>query len=519
MLATYQIAFPMRSPEYASARTLIPSELSMSASKPVTVLCNRPLRAAWAITGATVISFAATPPLAQDRDPMLLFDQNATTVRGHFQFGLNAVSEQNLFWNFSDTVAPGSGFDSDANWLETYIKPGLSFEKTLDGGSVLYGKVSTVSSYTFGTDAYDFERIGRTTVEEAFLGFRTPSTETLSFDVSLGPRELKLGTGMLIANGGSSGFERGALKFGPRKAWEMAAIGRVATGGFTGTAFYIDPNERPASDGKNELAGLDLRYDAQAGGYLGLTYINVLNSESPYIKAAPDGIGAPTVLPGARDGTNALNLYAKSNPFSGALQNWVISADFAYEWNRDIDLDAWAGRVQLGYTFADLPWSPALTYSYQTFSGDDPKTSKLERFDPLYYEGSPSAWATGSKSSMVFINSNVHAHTLALRMQPTKQDTLTLRYSHIRANELRSPIQFGQATRVDTTGGTANVISGVTNAHLSDDVFLEYNRIINRNTFLTAGLSVSFPGKGIRTTVDGDVPNWTGAFVNVVFNY
>ena len=61
---------------------------------------------------------------------------------------------------------------------------------------------------------------------------------------------------MLIANGATSGFERGALKFGPRKAWEMAAIGRLSYGNFTGTAFYLDPNELPSTDGNNELAGL-----------------------------------------------------------------------------------------------------------------------------------------------------------------------------------------------------------------------------------------------------------------------
>lgn len=468
---------------------------------------------------ACILATTTCVAQAQDRDPMLVYEANGTTVRGHLQFGLNAVSERNLFWNFSDTVAPGSGFDPDADWLELYVKAGLSFEKALDGGSAVYGKATAVASYTIGTDAYDFGNTGRVTLEEAYLGFRTQASEGLSYDLSLGPRELKLGTGMLIANGGSSGFERGALKFGPRKAWEMAAIGRVSGSGFTGTAFYIDPNERPANDGKNELAGLDLVYDDPAGGYLGLSYINVLKSQSPYIQAAPGGIGAPNILPGARDGTNALNLYAKSNPLSGAFENWVFTADLAYEWNDDIDLRAWAGRAQAGYTFSRLPWAPTLTYSYQTFSGDDPNTSKLERFDPLYYEGSPSAWATGSKSSMVFINSNVQAHGLALRMQPTRKDTVTLRYAHIRANELRSPIQFGQAARIDTSGGTANVISGVTDAHLSDDLFLEYSRIINRNTFLTAGVSVSLPGDGIKSTVVGNVPNWTGGFINVVFNF
>src|SRR5690606_28648080 len=136
------------------------------------------------------------------------------------------------------------------------------------------------------------------------------------------------------------------------------------------------------------------------------------------------------------------------------------------------------------------------TYSCQSFSGDDPNTAKLERLDPFYYQRSPGAWATGSKSSMVFINSNVQSHELSLRIQPTERDTFTLRYAHIRVNELRSPLQFGQATRMELVGGTANLIAGVTSAHLADDVFLEYNRIINPHTFLTVGVNASFPGKG-----------------------
>jgi hypothetical protein len=172
--------------------------------------------------------------------------------------------------------------------------------------------------------------------------------------------------------------------------------------------------------------------------------------------------------------------------------------------------------VTVGYTFAQTQWSPNLTLGYQTFSGDDPNTTKLERFDPLYYQGSPSAWATGSKSASTFINSNVNAATVALRVQPTRQDTLTLRYAHIRANELNSPVQFGQATRVTVNG---NVVSGVTDPHLADDLLLEYSRIVNRNTFLTAGLSVSFPGEAIDNVIGRTASPWTGGFINVVFNY
>jgi hypothetical protein len=217
----------------------------------------------------------------------------------------------------------------------------------------------------------------------------------LSYDLSLRPRELTLGTGMLIAKGATSGFERGALKFGPRKAWERAAISRLSYGNVTGTGFFLDPNELPSTEGNNALAGFDLRYDDPRGGYLG-----------------------------AREWSQTLGVYGKTNLFEGAL-------------------------------------------------------------------------------------------TLAVQVKPTRQDTQTLRYAHIRANELNSPVQFGQATRVNVNG---NVVSGVTDAHLAGDLFLEYSRIINRNTFLTAGVSVSFPGAGIDNVTGGSADPWTGGFVNVVVN-
>jgi len=469
-------------------------------------------------TLAAVMSGMACPGLvaAQERDPMQFYDADGLKVRGHLQFGLNAITESNLFWDLAGTTAPGSGFDPEASWLEAYIKPGISFEYQLDTGAFFYGKLSAVSSYTWGTDAFDTGDNGSTTLEEAYLAIRGALSTELSYDLSIGPRELNLGTGMLIASGGTSGFERGALKFGPRKAWEMAAIGRLSYGNLTGTAFYVDPNELPSSDGNNELAGLDLRYDDPGGGFLGITFVDVLNSESPYPQAAPGGVGAPSVTPGAREDTKTLSFYAKTNPFERALENWAFTADYAYQWNDRIDMEAWAGRLTAGYTFANLPWTPNLTLGYQTFSGDDPNTTKLERFDPLYYQGSPSAWATGSKSASTFINSNVNALSLALRVQPTPRDTVTVRYSRIRANELNSPVQFGQATRVDLNG---NVVSGVTDAHLSDDLFIEYNRTINRNTFLSGGVAISYPGDGIDNVLGRNADPWTGGYLNVVVNF
>ncbi|WP_306150568.1 MULTISPECIES: alginate export family protein [unclassified Roseibium] len=196
----------------------------------------------------------------------------------------------------------------------------------------------------------------------------------------------------------------------------------------------------------------------------------------------------------------------------------LASDNSAAEWNETIDMFAWGGRLQAGHIWSEHSWLPSLTYTYKTFSGDDPATSQQERFDPLYYDGSPSSWATGSKSSMTFINSNVQAHAIAFNIKPTKKNSITLRYAHIRANELRSPIQFGQATRFEIAGGD-NIVAGVTDHHLADDFFLEFSHGFNRNAFLTAGLSASFPGKGLDLAANRDLPVWYGGFLNLVINY
>jgi len=477
---------------------------------------------AYMVCVASAGMFAGADPASAQTDDLLLISRTENTeLRAHVQAGVNLVVENNLFWEFAETVAGNSEFNSDAAWLEFYVKPGLSFTHQAGEHTTLYGAASVITSVTAGTDAFDAGDTGQTTVEDLYLGLRFGEATANRLDLSFGAREWKAGTGMLLANGGSSGFSRGALKLGPRRAWRVAGLASGTIGRVTGTAFYLDPNEAPDNDTDSSMAGLDLRHDGASGNFAGVTLGEVVRSRAPYPQAAPGGIGVPAILEGARDGLQFLTAYARLAPASGPLANAWLGLDLALERNERIDLEAWAGRVQVGYTFARHPWRPSISYVYQTFSGDDPDTTRLERFDPLYYEGNPSAWSTGSKSSMVFINSNVNAHQLVVSVAPTRQDTITLRVARISANELLSPIQFGQATRLEfDNGGIANPIAGVTRAHLSDDLYLEYSRVVTPNVYLTAGFSVSVPGAGINSIVPSvDAPLWTGGFVNLIVNY
>ena len=479
---------------------------------------SKPRLRRWTAFGCFCTTLFALPVTADERDPFLLHDDNGLTVRAHLQAGLNLVGEQDLFWSLSDIFAPTARYNPDKIWLEGYLKPGLSVRQLLNDHTSLYGKVSGVWSGTIAKDAYDRGDTGRVTLEEAFAGITIGAGTPVSLDLSAGARELKLGTGMLFANGGSSGFERGALKFGPRKAWELTGIATLMLGGLSVKGFYLDPNEVPSNDAKTKLAGVDLRYDDPARSFLGLTFATVPESNSAYPQAAPGGIGPPVVTTGAREGLHLVNAYGRTGQLQGGWANWFFSADFAYQWNDRINMEAIGGRAQVAYTFGQAMWTPRLMYTFQSFSGDDPATGGQERFDPLFFEGSPSSWATGSKSAMTFINSNVVAHQVELSVKPTRQDTFTLRYAHIRANELLSPVQFGQATRFQIAG-SSNIVTGVTSPHLADDVFLEWSRIINRNTYFTGGVSASFPGKGLELAAGRSLPVWLGAFANVVINY
>lgn len=459
--------------------------------------------------------WSATPAVAaQDPPPETLYERDGFSVVGHLQGGVNLVVEHHLFWDFGETVAGVTDFDPNAEWFEAYLKPGVTFERRAGDHATFYGGLSGVGSMTIGTDAFDAGDTGRVTLEEGYLGWRYAEGET-TFDLSVGPRVFKAGTGMLIEAGGSSGFSRGALKLGPRKAWGFAALGAISHGAFKGTAFYLDPNESPDNDSGNRLAGVDLRYDSNPNALIGLTAGKVIESGSPYPKAPPGGVGVPSIIPGARDGLEFINLYGRA-PLAG-LPNAFMAADLAFERNDRINMRAWAGRAQVGYTFAEHRWKPTFTIGYQTFSGDDPDTDRLERFDPLYYEGNPSAWSTGTKSSMIFINSNVNAWQVAASITPTPVDTFTVRIHRIDADQLRSPIQFGQATRVEGDD-VDNPITGVTRHHLSDDLYLEYFRVVSPNLFLTTGFSVSNPQAGMKSIV-ADPPIWTGAYINLIANY
>jgi len=424
----------------------------------------------------------------QTAQPTPTYSSGRVSLWLGIEAGVQIVGERDAYWNLSSTFSGGVPFALSRHWYEAYVKPSARFNIALTSNLSVYGGLAAIGTYSLRKDVFLTGDTGRFLFEQAYAGVKLTSADKwLTFDLSAGQQEYRIGSGMLIATGAGNGFERGAVIFGPRRAWAMTGIARASMGPLSVDAFVLDANELQSNDTGTRLAGAKIEYALGKDQFAGLSYIKVTHSTAPYIQAPPGGF-------------------------------W-IGLDAAVQRNDRINLAAWGGRFEIGNTFVTLPWLPTLSYAYQTFSGDNPNTPKLERFDPLFYDGSPPAWVTGSNGSLVFINTNINAHKLSLRVMPTQQDIVTLRYTHIRANELNSPLQFGQATRLVGIGGTPILVSGVRNHHLSDDFLLEYTRVVTPNIYASFGLAASYPGAGLRQLLNGATKDWYGGFANLVVRY
>lgn len=453
---------------------------------------------------------SSVPP-ATPRDP-LLFESGPTRVK----FSLDAVFQQSgvtgSWWNLSEPFAPDAGYKLDRAWAETWVKPGVRIDTAATDWLSLYAGVSYVGSGNLGEDVFEQGNRGQWAVEDAYLGTKIFLEDESTLDVSYGRQQYKIGSGMLISVGAMNGFERGATTTFARRAWEEAGIVRWSRGPLSLDGFYLNPNELSSGDTGTRLAGSRLEWTPEANQQLGIAYLNVFESIYPYT-------AAPLILiPDGRKGLSTVHAYGRWNPAPETLPGWQVAADFAHQWNAHYAMSAQAYNAENSYSLAQLPFAPRLGYTFRSFSGDDPGTTRLEKFDPLFYEGSPPLWATGSNGSFSFLNSNVRTHRLSLNLTLNPTNFMAFYYWHVMADETNSPIQFGQAGRIVASGGEPQLVAGVPDAHLSDDFYAEYTRMITQNIFLTSGVAVSVPGAGLRELVN-DSKTWWGGLVNLTLKY
>jgi len=338
-------------------------------------------------------------------------DERATGLpkRGQWVFNIDAALGAFGFANSLYTnVRPDASGDLSDNWLESSAKPALS-ASFATGSSEVYGKLSVVGERTFaapppraGQEASSFQ------VEDLFVGWRSGKSLEASenlLDFSVGRAPYTLGHGLLLWDGAGEGGSRGGYWSNARKAWQLAAVGRIKPRNHTLEAFYLDRDELPESDAGTRLFGANYELAVGDASTFGATYL----------KFHADRERLP-----ARDGMNVYNVRAYTAPLR-ALPGLSFELEYAREENGErLGSNAWS--AQASYEWSTLSWKPRLSYRYAFFEGDDPATPTNEGFDPLlpgFHDWG--SWWQGEIAGEYFVsNSNLISHQLRLHLTPAE---------------------------------------------------------------------------------------------------
>ncbi len=325
-------------------------------------------------------------------------------------------------WGMFNSRKNYDGTTGGSTWREGFIKYGISGDQGLGGAGTLYGTFNLVSSATWGDGdaAGNTDGSERTTkIEDAFLGWRSgdlfPALGKDGVDFSAGRQVVKIGSGFLINDDGPNlgkGPADGALNRGgayylaARHAFDRTAVLKLGgQDGLHGSVLWLKSDNRAQAE--TELAAGTLDYTTEAGT-LGLTWVHGLDVTDQW---ASD----------FQKERENMDVYSLRGEGSAGIDN--ASFAFEYAWQ---DKDAGpekAWYAEAGYTFADVAWSPKVTYRYTRYSqGWDSLFTGLSTGYGTWFQGEVAANYSGP------FNSNTGIHHVGLKATPLENLTVGTLY-------------------------------------------------------------------------------------------
>ncbi|HON59879.1 MAG TPA: alginate export family protein [Smithella sp.] len=174
--------------------------------------------------------------------------------------------------------------------------------------------------------------------------------------------------------------------------------------------------------------------------------LDSLTLEPYYMYKEENQAGYPSALK-----TQQLTLHTVGMRAVLGLGGWKARGEFAYqfgEYNNKTDRRAEGGNVFLGYKFESVTFKPAFEAGYIYLSGDDPNTTKVEGWDPLW-----SRWpwmselyvlSYGVETGIVGYWTNLQMARLSGKVEITPKTALEVVYNRLWANEnVTGPIFSG----------------------------------------------------------------------------
>lgn len=354
----------------------------------------------------------------------------------------------------------------------------------------LYGGASYILSFSAGRELFTDKSRFHGETEDAFAGFiggkRIDGENDYSYSVLYGRKQFVLGNGWLIINTSMNGEERAALQINPRWAAKSLFLTTLRWNKLTFQAFRLRPNELPIFNSRTILDGLNLEFNNNNRVQTGVSVLHSPRSDVKYY--LPDG----DVL--TRKGLWVYNLRFYGNPPAGK-PGLFYKAEGGYQTNSNYKMRAYAWYAQLGWSFARTAGSPALSYRFAYFSGDDPDTKAYERWDALYTGGTGDQWVQGSNMYKIVQNSNEMSHLLQLVWSPLpKWQTVTQLWSFI-------------APQTNNLGGNPG-LSVMKARYYGTELNLTVKYFRSRHWYFHLNTALTFPGSAVKETISGDPRNW-----------
>ena len=411
-----------------------------------------------------------------------LMDKDGAKI--DFKLELQGAVFANKNSNFGESKS-FLGADTD-NWQEAAVEAGFAGEYPLAQGTI-FAEVSLIGTVTFGDDASGFtvdESPSEFKIEQGHIGWRSGNTfSSLGEDavtIQGGAFDYMIGTGLLIADGGSDGGDRGAWWIGARKTFKSSFLAKLETGPLLAETFYLENSARTGAN-EGRAYGVNAEYEfSSAGVKSGFTWFDV---------AARGRTTGP--------GYDVISLRGDWSP----VENLTFSGEYV---TQDVDdgADPEGWYLKGAYQLAETTWQPEFSYRYATFDGDDLNTAKDESFRGAAYGFSDyGSWYQGEiAGNYPLDNSNLQSHLLRLQLFPNNDLTLNVLVYHFKLNEKNI---FG---------------TPVTSDHFGDELNLSVDWAVNDNLFVIGTLGLLVPGRAAKDYTGGD-KNWVYSMLYMSYTF
>ncbi|MEL4177844.1 alginate export family protein [Roseateles sp. PN1] len=437
-----------------------------------------------------------------------LYESNGTVVRAKLETLAMYYGNNNAWFGRNDVMLNGNPFavgqsagKGYSDWLEGFVHLGLYGITPISPSIYTYGGISALASGSVGQELFTDKTRSHLAVEDAFVGIVGGTTseqgDRFVYNLSTGRQRFTIGEGFLLVNTAANGLNRAALQSNPRWAGDRVTLGRFAFNNWKLDLFHVEPDEMPELDSKTQIQGVNLEASALGDFNLGFTALHVPKSKSVYYKDANQ-------LP--REGLRVADMRMRWQPAPAGKAGPFVAAELARQTHSKFDMEAWAYFGELGYVFAQAPWTPTLSYRYARFSGDQADSQKFGRWDPLLSGGNGETWVQGINHYKIFQDSNLVAHRIQMRLRPQQQI------------ELVPQLWFFSADSLTNLGGNP-ALSFLKSKNLGTELNLTAKYFMSRNVMFQGHIAATFAGDAIKQGLGTYSSPWISTMFFVRIGY